>query len=298
MFLLASKLSGVYSFSTLPINNIKHDIIANGRYQIEILSEDPQCFLVRDFLSEDECEAYISKTRNADAERMKQSNAPQVSLQIERLWPLPFLCIGAGVPPIIRLFEGAADISMIGLDDIVTTALVPIGMALGVMLTLLLSITKLMQQYADTSSRTSESLALNTPADCDFIRNLVDRASEITDQPWDHWEAPVITKYSKGALFASHNDASPTRGSEWADLGGQRVATVITYLNTCQDGGSTKFDQLNFQVQPMQGSALVFFPADGETLEVDERTTHQSLFGRHQKVPSPLGIPDSYADTQ
>jgi hypothetical protein len=215
---------------------------------------------------------------------MKQSNAPQVSLQIERLWPLPFLCIGAGVPPIIRLFKGTADISMIGLDDIVSTALVPIGLALGVMLTLLLSITKLMQQYADTSSRTSESLALNTPADCDFIRNLVDRASEITDQPWDHWEAPVITKYSKGALFASHNDASPTRGSEWADLGGQRVATVITYLNTCQDGGSTKFDQLNFQVQPMQGSALVFFPADGETLEVDERTTHQSVSTNRLRV--------------
>jgi len=276
-------------------------------YQIETLSEEPKCFLVRDFLSKEECEAYISKTCNADPEKMKQSNAPQVSLQIERLWPLPFLCIGAGIPPIIRLLEGTADTTMIGFDDIFSAAVMPIGLALGVMLALLFSITKLMQQYAEASSRTSESLALNTPEDCDFIRNLVDRASEITDHPWNNWEAPVITKYSKGALFASHNDASPTRGSEWADLGGQRVATVIAYLNTCEEGGSTKFDQLNFQVQPTQGCALFFYPADKMTLEADERTIHQSmpavdtkfivqLFGRHQRVSSPLGIPDSYAD--
>ena len=268
----------VHSFSAIPITKASQkNFITNGRYEIETLSEEPKCFLVRNFLSEDECEAYISKARNADPERMNTSNAPQVSLQTDRLWPLPFMCIGAGVPPIIRLFEGTADASMIGFDNIVACAIPPIAGALGVMLVLIVSVTKIMQQYAETSSRTSESLALNTEEDCDFIRNLVDRASAITDHHWANWEAPVITKYTKGALFASHNDASPTRGSEWADLGGQRVCTVIAYLNTCEEGGATKFDQLNFQVQPTQGSALVFFPSDKQTLEADGRTVHQSV---------------------
>ena len=121
------------------------------------------------------------------------------------------------------------------------------------------------------------------------------------------WEAPVITKYDIGALFASHNDASPTKGSEWSDSGGQRIATVITYLNTCanEKGGGTKFDDLNFTVQPKKGCALVFYPSDWDTLEADGRTIHQSLeavdtkyivqlFGRVGRVPPPLGIPDSF----
>eukprot|EP00956_Cyclotella_meneghiniana_P039481 scaffold172536_cov57-Cyclotella_meneghiniana.AAC.2 len=157
-----------------------------------------------------------------------------------------------------------------------------------------------------SSLRTSISLALNTEEDCDFIRTLVDKASDVTNHTWSSFEAPVITKYPKDAVFASHNDASPTRGSEWSDLGGQRVITVIVYLNTCNEGGGTKFDQLGFTVQPREGSALIFFPANSETLEADGRTVHQSLpavdekyivqlFGRCGRVPSPLGIPANYS---
>lgn len=281
------------------------------KYSIEILSQDPKCFLVHNILSSQECDAFISKADNTDPQLMKRSNAPQVSMQINRLWPLPFLCLGAGIPPIIRLLEDTSttDPSSIGMEEILSKALPPVAIAFGVIVSLILTITKTMQFYAEKSSRTSQSLALNTEADCEFIQSLVDRSSEITQHEWNKWEAPVVTKYEKGALFASHNDASPTKGSEWADLGGQRVVTVITYLNTCDEGGGTKLDQLGFTVQPRKGSALVFFPADGETMEADGRTVHQSLaavedkyivqlFGRCRRVPSPLGIPDAYEDLE
>jgi len=117
---------------------------------------------------------------------------------------------------------------------------------------------------------------------------------------WEQWEAPVITKYDKGVLFSSHNDASPTRGSEWSNLGGQRIAAVISYLNTCPScGGGAKFDSLNFVVQqPRAGDALVFYLSDWDTLEADVRTVDQSLpaveeryivqlLGRCGSVPPP-----------
>ncbi len=309
-FLFAqSEVPRVHSFSAVHTSNrasTPSPQIAE-KYNIEILSKDPKCFIVHDLLSAQECDAYIAKADNTDPQLMKRSNAPQVSVQVDRLWPLPFLCLGAGVPPIIRLFEGTDDPSTVGLTDIVNKALPPVAIALGVVASLILIITKTMQNYAANSSRTSQSLALNTEKDCEFIQSLVDRCSEITDHKWNQWEAPVVTKYDEGALFAAHNDASPTKGSEWADLGGQRVVTVITYLNTCIRGGGTKFDQLGFTVQPKKGSALVFFPADDHTLEADGRTVHQSiaavedkyivqLFGRCRRVPSPLGIPDVYVD--
>lgn len=274
----------------------------NTPSNIEVLSQDPKCFIVRDFLSTEECEKYIKRANNADPSQMRQSNAPQVTIQMDKLWPLPFLSIAAGIPPVIRLYTTS---STIDLEMTMRAAIPPILIAIGFMLILVFIVTQLVQKIADTSSRTSESLALNTEEDVAFIKTLVDRASKVTNHDWKKWEAPVITKYRQGALFAKHNDASPTKGSEWKDLGGQRVVTVITYLNTCKTGGGTKFDELGFTVQPQQGSALIFHPADATTLEADERTVHQSLpavddkyivqlFGRCERVPPPLGIPDCY----
>ena len=246
-------------------------------YEIENLSEDPKCFLVHNFLSPEECERYISKADSVGPETMQQSNAPEVSIQRERLWPLPLLGIGAGIPSVLHLFEEADNPTNITFQTIFSVVMPPILIAFGVMLVLVFLVQKTIQKYAEVSSRTSTSVALNTEEDCDFIRGFVSKASEITDHSWDHWEAPVITCYDKGAFFSSHNDSSPNRGSEWADLGGQRVVTVITYLNTCTNGGATKFDQLGFQVQPKKGSALFFYPADADTLEADDRTRHQSV---------------------
>mmetsp|Transcript_14507 Transcript_14507/g.22389 ORF Transcript_14507/g.22389 Transcript_14507/m.22389 type:complete len:191 (+) Transcript_14507:3-575(+) len=159
-----------------------------------------------------------------------------------------------------------------------------------------------------SSLRTSESMALNLPQDCDFIAPLVNRASAIARprHPWQAWEAPVVTYYRPGAVFRRHNDASPTRGSEWE--GGQRVVTVLVYLNGL--GGGTYFDRLDLTVKPQQGSALVFFPCgDRQSLEADDCTTHESvvnteeekwiiqLFGRiGPRVPPPLGIPDEFCN--
>jgi hypothetical protein len=315
------------------------EIEIEKEFDIEIISEDPKCFLIHNMLSPQECEEYIARanyeiekstSENDDSENenenennnnnnnnMSQSNAPTVSLQLSRLWPLPFLCLGAGIPPVIRLFLDNANestststsTSIIGLSDIITTAIPNISLATIITILFTIIITKGMEQYANKYTRTSQSIALNQKSDIKFINNLVSNASKITNHNWYQWEAPVITKYDIGSLFASHNDASPTKGSEWSDIGGQRIVTVITYLNTCIDenGGGTKFDKLNFIVQPKQGSALVFYPADKDTLEADGRTVHQSLpaveekyivqlFGRCERVPSPLGIPDSFGE--
>jgi len=273
------------------------------------LSEDPKVFLVQNFLSPEECQMFINRAEtNEDKGGLQRSNAPQVTLNKSRLWPLPFLCLGAGIPSILRLFQESSSDDAVEFSQILSTALPPIAISSAITIFFVVTLTKGMQFYAQSSSRTSESLSLNSPQDVDFIRPLVDRACAETNHSWKNWEAPVITKYSPGAVFASHNDASATRGSEWSDLGGQRVVTVITYLNTCQKGGGTRFGKLGFTVQPKQGSALIFFPADGDTWEADERTVHQSLeaieekfiiqmFGRGQRVPPPLGIPDSFQDS-
>ena len=55
--------------------------------------------------------------------------------------------------------------------------------------------------------------------------------------------------------------------------GGQRLATVLVYLNDVARGGETSFVDLGYRCRPKQGRALIFFPGltDGRR---DERLRH------------------------
>ena len=85
-------------------------------------------------------------------------------------------------------------------------------------------------------------------------------------------EEPQVVLYEDGNFFAWHEDAVPP--PQLAN-GGQRVATLLVYLNDVDQsgGGATTFRDLDLAVQPAAGKALLFFPAfaDGEP---DARTVH------------------------
>ena len=244
---------------------------------------------------------------------MTRSNPPQVSLDRSKLWPLPFLSLGAGIPTVIHTLQKEPAGTGSSLLVLFQAAMIPVSIALAVSIVLVWMALPLWQLVSNAPARrTSVAIALNQEEDVDFVRPLIERIVQTTGHHWAQWEAPVVTRYDPGAIFAKHGDASPTLGSEWKDEGGQRVITCICYLNDCSNGGGggggeTYFDQLRLAVRPEPGKALIFFPADFESLRADDRTTHESLppidtekwivqlFGRvGPRVPPPLGLPDSF----
>jgi hypothetical protein len=274
----------------------------------EILSHDPLVYRIPNLLSKSECEDFISRTKELELVRdMKLSNPPEVSLNIQKLWSLPFLSLGAGIPPLIRYNAQTGNVlppmdqlGSVVLPFIATAFLGSVLLAYGVVL-------PIVKKISNSKARTSLAMALNEEEDIPFLRNLVGRVSKATQHPWQSFEAPVFTRYTPGAIFAKHSDASPTRGREWEKEGGQRVITCICYLNTLQSGGETSFDKLGFSVGPIQGSALIFFPTiPGYSLDADDRMTHESIssneekciiqmFGRvGSRVLPPLGLPNSF----
>ncbi|GAX09942.1 hypothetical protein FisN_11Lh070 [Fistulifera solaris] len=272
-----------------------------------ILSENPLVYTISNFLTEEECEAYQEYVKNLDDRNMTRSNPPAVSLDAARLWPLPLLSLFAGIPPVLHLMEEQQTLPLV---DVIQVAVPNVALALAASGTLAYAVVlPLLRQIAKRSSRTSVAVALNTQADHSFIQTLVEKVGALTKHPWTNWEAPVVTRYDPGAIFSRHGDASPIRGEEWKDKGGQRVITCICYLNTLREGGETFFDCLNIAVKPEAGKALFFFPADGVTWIADDRTTHESkppideekwivqMFGRAQRVPPPLGLADSFGSS-
>lgn len=104
------------------------------------------------------------------------------------------------------------------------------------------------------------------------VPELLSFASSLTGLPVTHFEEPQIVRYELGQQFTWHYDAIPPSLNK---NGGNRLATIIVYLNSVpsSSGGATSFKDLNIQVTPEAGKALLFFPcyADGSP---DDRTMH------------------------
>jgi prolyl 4-hydroxylase len=68
-----------------------------------------------------------------------------------------------------------------------------------------------------------------------------------------------VVRYRPGAEFTPHYDFfCPKVYSDVIRRSGQRVATVLVYLNTPPCGGATTFPDAEIEFVPQQGNALLF----------------------------------------
>lgn len=128
------------------------------------------------------------------------------------------------------------------------------------------------QTYSTLSKRTSTTWYLPysiAPA-------LLHRAQLLTGIPLECYEEPQIVRYEMGQQFTWHHDALPKVAVQAAGDAGNRLATLIIYLNTlpASAGGATCFQHLNLQVRPEAGKALLFFPCFAKDGSSDDRTLH------------------------
>ena len=94
-----------------------------------------------------------------------------------------------------------------------------------------------------------------------LLEKINRRFAQVTRWPLAHGEPLQILHYGVGAEYQPHYDYfSPEDAGTPALLkhGGQRVATLITYLNTPEAGGATVFPDVGLEVAPIQGHAVFF----------------------------------------
>ena len=128
-----------------------------------------------------------------------------------------------------------------------------------------------------SASRTSSTCYLAREDLPEYLRKV----RLLTGKPISHCELPQVGRYFPSQQYLQHFDAfdlSDENGRRFASNGGQRVVTVLVYLNTLteEQGGATHFPNLNIKVQPQQGMALVFFPSTVDGL-LDRQALHAAL---------------------
>ncbi len=108
-----------------------------------------------------------------------------------------------------------------------------------------------------------------------LVRKIEARIGEITNTPVVNGEGIQILNYIGGGEYRPHFDYFPDSegGRVHMRQGGQRIITVIMYLNDVLAGGTTIFPKINLNVFPKKGSALYFsyFNSSGQ---IDPATLH------------------------
>ncbi len=117
-------------------------------------------------------------------------------------------------------------------------------------------------------------------AETDLVALLVQaRITEVTGFDFDRLEALNLLCYDPGQAFLPHFDyldpRTPTTKAEMA-LSGQRVATLLVYLNDDYDGGETEFPEVRFRFRGAPGDALLFYSLKPSG-SPDSKTLHAGL---------------------
>ena len=107
-----------------------------------------------------------------------------------------------------------------------------------------------------------------------LIQRIEQRIADLVRWPVEHGEGLQILRYRPGAEYRPHHDYFDPAHPGTATIlrrGGQRVGTLVMYLNAPEGGGATTFPEVQLEVAPVKGNA-VFFSYD--RAHVVTRTLH------------------------
>ena len=112
----------------------------------------------------------------------------------------------------------------------------------------------------ESSYRTSSGTFFQSHGN-DLLLRIEQRVAALMQMPVAHGEDFQVLRYDVGQEYKEHHDYFDPRDPavhRLLKVGGQRVSTLLLYLNDVPRGGETLFHKLGLSVVPKKGSALYF----------------------------------------
>jgi prolyl 4-hydroxylase len=109
----------------------------------------------------------------------------------------------------------------------------------------------------------------------ELISKIENRISELTNFPVENGEGLQVLNYEVGEEYKQHFDYFPPNKVDTAK-GGQRVGTMLIYLNEVTAGGETVFPKAGVSIVPKKGSAVYFHYGNSQS-QVDRMSVHSSV---------------------
>ncbi len=139
-------------------------------------------------------------------------------------------------------------------------------------------------QDSPSDTRTSDTAWI--PKSDPLAQKVLLKACELTGKTLDHCEDLQVVRYVPGTYYKEHHDScceSDTKCTLFQQRGGQRIGTLLVYLNNDFTDGETYFPTTNQKFKADSGSAVFFRP-----LGKDDDRCHPNAL--HAGLPVASGV--------
>ena len=105
----------------------------------------------------------------------------------------------------------------------------------------------------------------------DLLRKLEEITAQVCNWPYENSEGFQVLHYKPGQQYKPHFDYFHEDSAGAVNVigrAGNRVGTLLIYLNDVQEGGGTDFNKRGITVQPKKGSAVFFSFHDKQNREL------------------------------
>ena len=136
-------------------------------------------------------------------------------------------------------------------------------------------------KHIQHESRTSKNCWIEHNAN-EIVHEVSKRFSILVQIPIRNAEQYQLVYYKRGAEYKPHFDSfdyETEDGKKNWEPGGQRMITVIAYLNDVEEGGETGFPELGINIPPKKGDAVVFHNALPNDADTHPKINPKSLHG-------------------
>jgi len=113
-----------------------------------------------------------------------------------------------------------------------------------------------------------------------IIVKIMVRIADIVNIPLEQSEALQVVKYDPNGYYNEHHDSCSDGHqlcAEFIKRGGQRIKTVLIYLNDEFTEGATNFPVLKKKIKPPKYSAIVFNPLASNSNKCHPKALHAGL---------------------
>ena len=128
------------------------------------------------------------------------------------------------------------------------------------------------------ASRTSQTAWISKTDP--VAQKVFTKALEHTGKTLAECEDLQVVKYEPGTYYREHHDSCCDGSQGCLDFekeGGQRVATLLVYLNSDFTDGETHFPNLDLKLKADPGSAILFRPLGSDEAKCHPKALHAGL---------------------
>jgi prolyl 4-hydroxylase len=129
---------------------------------------------------------------------------------------------------------------------------------------------------ANESIRKSETCWL--PRDDPIARKLIERVCAMANKPFENAEDLQIVRYKPNGFYKPHHDSCCDTNKACEDFikrGGQRVVTLVVYLNDAFGAGETNFPSLGLKIKAPKYGGVLFYPMNEDKSKCHPLALHE-----------------------